>query len=358
MSLRNFAVDMDDPIYQAALQRAQGEGKPLEQILANLIALYARSGTAGGFLTYTVQRGDTLARIARQFYNNPHKYPLIQQVNRLADPSQIWVGQTLLIPAIVGVTPTPPAPAPTPTPPSPAPTLPTTPAPTPAPPQPAPAVDPCAPIPSQSYGTLPIVGSPTDRPAAQHGDINLALRGYSPANARLSLIDMAGPTDQRAPQLAGLFADKRTPALSGVYRVNNWDWGRNARGSVITDFEVTLAGFQVKAGETIHMPSAGYSIGQGYAGLVLYADLNRITLKYTGEDNVIYGYTIHVEEVCPDPNLLAIYEQMNAAGRRQLPALRAGQAFGRARSNEIRVAIRDAGRFMDPRVRKDWWRGR
>ena len=33
-------------------------------------------------------------------------------------------------------------------------------------------------------------------------------------------------------------------------------------------------------------------------------------------------------------------------------------AVGRARGNEIQVAIRDTGRFMDPRTRKDWWQGR
>ena len=106
------------------------------------------------------------------------------------------------------------------------------------------------------------------------------------------------------------------------------------------------------------MPPSGYGIGQGYAVLVLYADSQRITLKYTGEDSVVHGYAVHVEGVCVEPSLLALYERMNAGGRGQLPALRAGQALGRARGNEIQVAIRDTGRFMDPRTRKDWWRGR
>ena len=126
----------------------------------------------------------------------------------------------------------------------------------------------------------------------------------------------------------------------------------------VTEFEVTLAGLGVQPGEVITVPESGYGIGQGYAVLVLYADTQRITLKYTGEDSVVNGYTVHVEGVCVEPNLLALYGQMNAAGRRHLPALRAGQALGRARSNEIQVAIRDTGRFMDPRTRKDWWRGR
>ncbi len=219
-------------------------------------------------------------------------------------------------------------------------------------------IDPCAPIPGETYGTLPIVGPPTDRPAARHGDINLALRGYSRTEARLGLIDMAGPTDHHAPQLAGLFAGNRTGVFSNVYRVNHWDWGSNSRGGPIDDFDVTLAGLAVEPGETIHVPGAGYDIGRGYQVLVLYGDQGRITLKYTGEDTVATGYAIHIEGVCVEPNLLALYQEMNAAGRGQLPALRAGQAFGRARDAEIRVAIRDTGRFMDPRVRKDWWAGR
>jgi hypothetical protein len=65
-----------------------------------------------------------------------------------------------------------------------------------------------------------------------------------------------------------------------------------------------------------------------------------------------------VENVCVEPSLLALYETLDDAGRVQLPALRGGQPFGRALGTEIRVAIRDAGTFMDPRSRKDWWQGK
>jgi LysM repeat protein len=364
MTLRNFGINLDDPTYQAALKRAQGEGKTLEQVLNEFITAYAEPESKGGQApasgepasaaptTYTVQRGDTLSKIARTVYGDATKYPIIQQANHISDPSRIQVGQVLVIPPPAGESPAPPS-SPLPSPAQPAP-----PAPAPSTPPPGAGVDPCTPIPGEHYATLPIVGPPTDRPAAQHADLNLALRGYSLTTARLGLIDIAGPTDDRALQLVGLFADKRTPVFSNVYRVNNWDWARNARGGPITDFEVTLAGLATTVGETIHVPDSGYSIGQGYAVLVLYADSNRITLKYTGEDSVVHGYTLHVEGVCVAPNLLALYEQMNAAGRRQLPALRAGQALGRARGDEIRAAIRDTGRYMDPRTRKDWWRGR
>jgi hypothetical protein len=114
----------------------------------------------------------------------------------------------------------------------------------------------------------------------------------------------------------------------------------------------------VTSGETIHVPYSGYTIGGGYEVLVLYATSNRITLKYTREDHVIWGYTLHVENICVEPRLLALYQSLNDAGRGHLPALRAGQAFGHALGNEIWVVIRDNGAFMDPRSRKDWWQGR
>lgn len=219
-------------------------------------------------------------------------------------------------------------------------------------------VDPCNAILGESYGTLSIVGTPSDRPAAEHADLNLALRGYVPTDAYRGLIDLDGVSDYRAPQLAGLFSDQRTGEFTSVYQVHHWDWATNSRGGRITDPEVTLAGLATERGETVHVPVSGYSIGQGYSVLVLYADMERITLKFTGEDNVIYGYTLHIEGICVDPNLRSLYAQMNATGRSQLPALQIGQAFGRAIDTEIGVAIRDNGRFMDPRVRKDWWRGR
>ena len=363
MTLRTFAVDLDDGLYQAAAQRAQAEGRSLEDVVAEMLITYAGGQPKQGLSSYTVKRGDTLGRIAGQVYGDPHQYPLIQRANNLSDPGRIWIGQVLVIPALPGAAPQPaqpatPAPAPAPAPSTPAPTPVPVPKPEPKPEPPAaPKIDPCAQIPGESYGSIPIVGPPTDRPAAKHGDINLALRGYSPTKSTKGLIDMSGPTDHRAPQLMGLFADNRIPTISGVYQVHHWDWASNSKGGAVTDFEVTLAGMQVEPGETIHVPKADYDIGQGYAVMVLYADKERITLKYTGEDSVAGGYAIHVEDVCVEPSLLEMYEQLNAAGRSKLPALRAGQAFGRARGNEIKASIRDTGRFMDPRVRKDWWHG-
>ena len=114
----------------------------------------------------------------------------------------------------------------------------------------------------------------------------------------------------------------------------------------------------VTPNELIYPPASGYDIGSGYEVLVLYATEERITLKYTREDNVVLGYTIHVENICVEPSLLALYRSWNDAGRARLPALRAGQPMGRARSSEIGVVIRDTGQFWDPRSRNEWWQGK
>lgn len=49
---------------------------------------------------YTVKSGDTLSKIARQFYGDPSKYMLIFESNRpmLSDPDKIYPGQMLRIP--------------------------------------------------------------------------------------------------------------------------------------------------------------------------------------------------------------------------------------------------------------------
>lgn len=62
----------------------------------------AGAGIGGGqqSRTYTVQAGDSLSKISRQFYGNPNEYMKIFEANRdrLADPNQIQPGQQLVIP--------------------------------------------------------------------------------------------------------------------------------------------------------------------------------------------------------------------------------------------------------------------
>src|SRR5512146_1103380 len=48
--------------------------------------------------TYVVKAGDTLGKIARQFYGTASQFPLIVAANRLSDPDRLRVGQRLNIP--------------------------------------------------------------------------------------------------------------------------------------------------------------------------------------------------------------------------------------------------------------------
>ena len=51
---------------------------------------------------YTVERGDTLSKIAKEQYGNDMKYPVIFEANRpmLKDPDRIYPGQVLRIPPL------------------------------------------------------------------------------------------------------------------------------------------------------------------------------------------------------------------------------------------------------------------
>ena len=219
----------------------------------------------------------------------------------------------------------------------------------------------CGAIVSETYHTLTMLPPKTDRPAEAHADLNLALRGYIATSATLALIDLGGGSDPGAPQLPGLFQNNRTPIFSSAHRVYDWNWTCNCRGSALTTWDVTLIKMATTPGEIIRVPASGYDIGtmpSGYEVAALYASATRLTLKYTRNDNVVLGYTLHIEDVCVEPGLLNLYNTMNAAGRASLPALFAGQGVGRAMRNSIGVAIRDSGTFLDPRSRKDWWIGR
>ncbi len=139
MSLRNVQVEVDDTVFQTALNRATREGQAVGQIIGQFLTQYANGASTGAPTTYTVSSGDTLGKIAIKVYGDAHKYPLIQQANNITDPSRIWVGQVLIIPPVAGA----------------APVVTTTPAPTPI------SVAPSAPVVSTP---TPVVSMPTPPP--------------------------------------------------------------------------------------------------------------------------------------------------------------------------------------------------
>jgi hypothetical protein len=212
----------------------------------------------------------------------------------------------------------------------------------------------------RTVDAIPVAGPPTNRPAPINADLNLALRSYAQTQAHLGLIDIGGPTDDDAPQLATLFRPPRLPAFVAAWQVFDWNWacGENGcQGTPLPAPPVTLISMAAGSMESIYLPARRAQIyGGGFIALVLYAEPTRLTLKYTREDSPVYGYMVHLENVQVDPALLARYRELDAAGRRQLPALRNGDLLGIALGS-LSVAVRDTGSFMDPRTRKDWWIG-
>jgi hypothetical protein len=212
-----------------------------------------------------------------------------------------------------------------------------------------------------SYAAIPVAGGGIDHPDSAHADLNLAVRGYTPVDVPRDLFNKTGPVDSDPPQMAGLFADYRRPAFGQAYRVNDWDWscgGNGCQGSPLEHVDATLISLQTAPGERVGVPHRGAEIyGGGYKALVLYAEPTRITLGYTREDSVANGYVVHIENVCVDPALVALYQNSNAAGRGSLPALREDEVLGTAALGDISVAVRDRGVFWDPRSRLDWWQG-
>lgn len=206
--------------------------------------------------------------------------------------------------------------------------------------------DPCRPIPGASYSSLFVV-NPTNPDAENDPGFNIGLLGWELTAAYKGVVDY-GMGDTKAPKFYYLFADLRAPDFSNVYRLYNGD------GTLNTDWPVTVAGLAVTTDEIIHTPDSGYDIQYGYDAMVIYASRERIALNYTRGDNLL-GYTVYVDGICVEPSLLALYEQLDAADRYDLPVVRGGQAIGRAWNTEIRVAVRDTGTVLDPRG-LDWWR--
>lgn len=220
----------------------------------------------------------------------------------------------------------------------------------------------CQPLPGAHYASLTISGEPGPVPAAAHPDLNPALRGYTVATGcSVGLIDNCStpPDDPGAPQLRGLFADHRRPTFLSVHWVYQWDDVHDRPASAVENrWGPSFVKVATTPSEIVSVPAAGRLIDNSLKlqVLVLYVGADWITLKYTREDTVVGGYTLHLQGLCVDPALQALYDSLEAAGRGQLPALQAGQVIGRAKGAALGISIRDCGSWMDPRNCNDWWR--
>jgi|DewCreStandDraft_4_1066084.scaffolds.fasta_scaffold00426_74 hypothetical protein len=188
-------------------------------------------------------------------------------------------------------------------------------------------------------------------PAAQNYDINpITIRGYTLFSATKGFINLNPQPDDdpNAPQLYYIL--NKNPVFNNLYKIGRAPWDPPT-----LPYEVHIVELAANPNDPIRVPEAGSSVLPcGKDVIVLFADQNNITLKYTQDDTVTGGYTLHISDICVDPELLKLYQQ-NSQTRNFLPALQRNDILGIAKTNEIKVAIRDSGTFMDPRSKKDWW---
>ncbi len=116
VQLQNLNMEGDKLLIRASAPSAAVKDRVWDQIklvdpnfsdlIADIQAPAAAAAAAGGApstpaaRTYTVQAGDNLSKISKQFYGDANKYMKIFEANKdkLADPDKIKAGMELLIP--------------------------------------------------------------------------------------------------------------------------------------------------------------------------------------------------------------------------------------------------------------------
>ena len=78
--------------------------------------------------------------------------------------------------------------------------------------------------------------------------------------------------------------------------------------------------------------------------MVLYADGRQLAFTYQ-QDDEYEGYLVHLENLCVDPNLVALYRQLDAGGRALLPGVQNGSAVGHRIRPRGRRGRADSGSF-------------
>ena len=203
---------------------------------------------------------------------------------------------------------------------------------------------------TNQYDLIPIEGERESRPPEEHGDLNLKLRDPQPADFEATLVDISGSgIDPEAPNLAAIFE----PDFVGTYAVHDWDWGCNCTGSLMDDGSAVVVGIKTNPGEPIFIPKTDRDIYDGkYVAVVLYASADQLTYLYARAGSVVKGYTVHYLEIETDPNLVKLFQESEGS---ELPGLTLDTPVGVAAGEELIVAMRDNGTFLDARSQRDWW---
>jgi nucleoid-associated protein YgaU len=94
------AIFQLDRVFVEVFEESAADGSEINQVIVPVIFGPSIVPDYFGFRLHVVQRGDTLARIARDNYGDPGRFQDIVRANPLiiSDPNQIFAGQTLKIP--------------------------------------------------------------------------------------------------------------------------------------------------------------------------------------------------------------------------------------------------------------------
>jgi hypothetical protein len=112
MAERRVEIALDEVLFRRAAARAVDLGQDFGQILANGVSTWV--GTWGlRTASHTVQSGETLGSIAKEYYGDSQKAAVIAAYNDVKGPGLIHIGQTLIVPEPTNLRP-PPAPEPLP----------------------------------------------------------------------------------------------------------------------------------------------------------------------------------------------------------------------------------------------------
>jgi nucleoid-associated protein YgaU len=104
----NFQVGIDLPgspptprgTLEVFEESQDGSGSELNKVTVPIVFGTNLINGYHGFTQYTVEIGDTLSKIAQEFYGDPDRFRIIFQANRdqIDDPDVIFPGQVLRIP--------------------------------------------------------------------------------------------------------------------------------------------------------------------------------------------------------------------------------------------------------------------
>jgi hypothetical protein len=234
--------------------------------------------------------------------------------------------------------------------------------------------NPCPTVSSATYSTIGIYNNAPykdNRLTDQNADFRLSILGYAQVSQPLTFVSYGGGgAFAEGPRLGDMFQPHRVPAFMKAYQVYQWNWDESlpppygSRGALAHDWPVTVLDLATVPGEAISVPGRDTNIAPtgNYKSMVLYAGPNELTVAYMSQDQVVVngaGYVVNLLNLCVNPNLVATYRaQLSADGRRstmRLPALLNDQPVGTAMGVTVTLTVRDAGMYMDPRSKQDWW---